>query len=350
MLKSINRRFISLLAATSLSALSLGACTVGEEESRQAQNLEDGIYDARVGFEDSEIEVTIEKQGDVFLMADDIMIDKAQLLQLEGGPDTGNTSVSLNSAVIHASRHWPNGIVPYTLDPNFPHEVRTEILESMRIWESHANVKFVPRRASDLAYVTLLRNDEDICRSFIGRTGSAQELHLDDDCGKGAKLHELGHVLGFFHAQSRDDRDAFVKIHWENIKEDKLHNFYTIGETVWGAYHEATYSTTSIMHYSSHAFSSNDLPTIQKIEANGQLSNIEYPHHLDQNDIQSIVNTYGLPLPTTTSDPEPFKPAPTPTTTPEPPASVDDTCDYSNAGQNNGWGWDPVNKTSCRPR
>ena len=61
------------------------------------------------------------------------------------------------------------------------------------------------------------------CYSFIGRTrrSGAQRISLAPGCvryGFGTAVHEMMHALGFFHEQSRTDRDRFVRIAWENIR------------------------------------------------------------------------------------------------------------------------------------
>ena len=87
----------------------------------------------------------------------------------------------------------------------------------------------------------------------MGRQGGPQILSVglnnERYCRKhGVLLHELGHALGFWHEQTRIDRDNYLTILWDNIKPAAVRQFqkYTHETDSLGV----AYDFDSIMHYS----------------------------------------------------------------------------------------------------
>uniref|UniRef100_A0A8C2JZ80 Metalloendopeptidase n=1 Tax=Cyprinus carpio TaxID=7962 RepID=A0A8C2JZ80_CYPCA len=101
------------------------------------------------------------------------------------------------------------------------------------------------------------------CYSTVGnRRMEKQNLSIGANCDHlGIVEHEFLHALGFWHEQSRSDRDDYVTIMWEQIKEGHKHNFNLHNETVSSSL-GVPYDYGSVMHYSKEDFSKGSKPTI----------------------------------------------------------------------------------------
>ena len=99
--------------------------------------------------------------------------------------------------------------------------------------------------------------------TISGRAGGRQGVSINDACMyMGTVAHEIAHAVGFWHEQSRPDRDESVEVLWENIEPGKEHNFNKMDYTQIDS-RGVQYDYNSIMHYGAFSFSiSNTKPTM----------------------------------------------------------------------------------------
>ena len=70
------------------------------------------------------------------------------------------------------------------------------------------------------------------CGANVGRVGYFQLMSIGEHCFQfPIILHEIGHSIGFFHEQSRRDRDKYVTIHEQNIKPGLERQFHIRNDT-----------------------------------------------------------------------------------------------------------------------
>ena len=216
---------------------------------------------------------------------------------------TADPNVAFGVGITGSQFRWPNCRIPYEIDPNLPNQQR--VTDAIAHWEANSAFRFPLRTAANAGqhpnYVRF--TDAGGCWSYVGMQGGAQTISLGAGCSTGNAIHEIGHAVGLWHEQSREDRDMFVTINWQNIQAGMTAQFnqhITDGDDL------GTYDYGSIMHYPRTAFSKNGQDTITPIDPNAQIGQ---RNGLSVGDIAAVRTMYpacGVKRPWT-EPPGPFK-------------------------------------------
>ncbi|XP_056099916.1 bone morphogenetic protein 1b isoform X4 [Rhinichthys klamathensis goyatoka] len=200
------------------------------------------------------------------------------------------------AATARPERVWPDGIIPYIISGNFSGSQRAIFKQAMRHWEKHTCVTFKERSTEESYIVFTIRSCG--CCSFVGRRGGgAQAISIGKNCDKfGIVVHELGHVIGFWHEHTRPDRDEHVNIFRENIQPGQEYNFEKMEPDDVDSLGEV-YDFNSIMHYARNTFSRGTyLDTmLPRYEVDGVRPPIGQRTRLSKGDIAQARKLYKCP-------------------------------------------------------
>ncbi|BFZ17237.1 hypothetical protein BsWGS_20276 [Bradybaena similaris] len=161
------------------------------------------------------------------------------------------------AATARKDRLWDWGVIPYMIDANFSGSNKALFKLAMRHWENYTCITFKEKEPEDQHYILFTERSCGCC-SFVGKRGNgAQAISIGKNCDKfGIVVHELGHVIGFWHEHTRPDRDHHVQIIYKNIMPGQEYNFNKLTAADVNSLGE-TYDFGSIMHYSRNTFARN---------------------------------------------------------------------------------------------
>nr|XP_006816192.1 PREDICTED: blastula protease 10-like [Saccoglossus kowalevskii] len=157
---------------------------------------------------------------------------------------------------------WPNAEVPYAISDSSRNDGGI-IRKALAYWESNTCIRFPLYNSVNANQHRIEFIKADGCWSWVGDTGKLpQNISIGAGCEwRGTIAHEIGHAIGFWHEQSRDDRDNYVTVHLGNVKSGQDHNFNKYTANNVNSYN-VPYDVGSLMHYGPKYFSKNGLDTI----------------------------------------------------------------------------------------
>ncbi|XP_054840950.1 meprin A subunit beta [Eublepharis macularius] len=163
------------------------------------------------------------------------------------------------NSIIGNQYRWPHTI-PYVLEDSLEMNAKGLILKAFEQYRLKTCIDFKPWEG-EANYLSVFKGSG--CWSYIGnRQTGRQELSIGTNCDRiGTVEHEFLHALGFWHEQSRSDRDDYVTIMRDRIQAGKEGNFNKYGDKT-SDFLNVPYDYTSVMHYSKTAFMNGTEPTI----------------------------------------------------------------------------------------
>uniref|UniRef100_A0A182MIL6 Metalloendopeptidase n=1 Tax=Anopheles culicifacies TaxID=139723 RepID=A0A182MIL6_9DIPT len=158
--------------------------------------------------------------------------------------------------IVQDSFRWIKGIVPYEFSPAFTQPQKDQIMYAMSRISSYSCVRFVARGQLDRQFLNITAKPTG-CWASLGMNLLSNELNLQPDgcLETGLIMHQLLHVLGLTHPQSRPDRDFYILVQEDAMESSLKKNLAKYQQGVIEDF-GIPYDYESILHCQSDAFGS----------------------------------------------------------------------------------------------
>ncbi|MCP9751809.1 M12 family metallopeptidase [Ferruginibacter sp. HRS2-29] len=198
---------------------------------------------------------------------------------------------------------WPKGNVPVEIDENIQQTSSVKDKSNMSLYDhvvraisslNSTNLRIV-RHTNEKDYIRIkMVGPQDLGynggSSPVGKQGGEQVIKVTYDVTSRVIAHELLHSLGFWHEQSRYDRDNYIVIDTSNIEEKNRHNFQIEPGTPLGEY-----DYKSIMHYDAYGFAKDPEKPVIRCKNGNTISDCKFgpgPYLFSDADIKAINTAY----------------------------------------------------------
>jgi hypothetical protein len=178
--------------------------------------------------------------------------------------------VSDAAGVAYPSYLWPkvNGVatVYYTINAQSGDLSNIQAAISQFNSDFAGTIQWTPRtNQATWVDINLSNGSNGSCEAEEGYQPNftqPQPMTGASNCTIGTVLHEMGHVVGLWHEQSRPDRDAFVTVNYQNIIKSSRSNFDIVTDNIQNY---TLYDYASLMQYPPFVQSRNGGPSIETI-------------------------------------------------------------------------------------
>jgi hypothetical protein len=207
------------------------------------------VIKTKLPMSSTEKQYYVKKVGQHYVLNGDIIIGNA-----------GQSLMMYQSNSTDGNYIWPKGYVPVKIDKSMQKNkslggnvLYENALQAIKELNAKTNLRLVPY-TNQKDYIRIMYTTDTGYGGIspIGRRGGEQIIYITRESTITTIVHELLHSLGFWHEQSRYDRDNYVVIDTSNVKVEQRHNFQIEPGTTTSAY-----DYNSIMHYPAFAFAIN---------------------------------------------------------------------------------------------